>query len=409
MSQPSSPNALTTLGATAMPPPTHPERRVDLDWLRIAAFGLLIFYHVGMFYVTWGFHVKSSRAGPEIEPLMLLLNPWRLTLLFLISGVATRFMLDKMRPGRFLGARSSRLLIPLAFGILVIVPPQSYFQIVEALGYSGSVADFYRHYITASGDWRPGGEYLVTPTYNHLWFVLYLFIYSLLVIPVGPLLKRLPAGLTAPLISGPFLILTPLLFLFVIRATLFPLFGETHALIDDWYNHLLSFTAFLFGYAVARHEPFFEACQRARIPALILAIIAWAVLVSVRYGGLGGAALTGPDFTLVSVGLRELQAWCAIVACIGFARRYLRRDGPVRRYLTDAIFPFYIIHQTTIVIAGHYLDPIQLPLWIEAPVLIAITIGSCWIGYEIVRRVGVLRPLFGLKMEPKRIIAPAAA
>ena len=63
-----------------------PERRIDLDWLRIAAFGLLIFYHVGMFYVTWDWHVKSSHASQIIEPLMRLSNPWRLTLLFIISG-----------------------------------------------------------------------------------------------------------------------------------------------------------------------------------------------------------------------------------------------------------------------------------------------------------------------------------
>jgi peptidoglycan/LPS O-acetylase OafA/YrhL len=378
-----------------------PARRVDLDWLRIAAFGLLIFYHVGMFYVTWGWHVKSSRAGPAMEPLMLLVNPWRLTLLFLISGVATRFMLDKMRPGAFLGARSGRLLIPLTFGMFVIVPPQTWFQIVENLGYSGSVVDFYRHYVTASGDWRPGGERLITPTWNHLWFVAYLFVYSLLVIPIGPLLRRLPARFAAPVISGPLLILTPFLFLFAIRATLFPVFGETHALIDDWYNHALSFAALLFGYAIAKHEAFFEACQRLRVIVLVLAILAWAIPVSVRYGGLGGEALTGPNLALVGVALRELQAWCAIVAAIGFARRYLRHDGPMRRYLTDAIFPFYIIHQTAIVVAGYYLDRQHMPLWVEAPLLIVVTVSSCFATYEIARRISMLHPLFGLKVKPE--------
>ncbi|MEA3029441.1 MAG: hypothetical protein QOJ53_1305 [Sphingomonadales bacterium] len=61
--------------------PPAPTRLVYLDWLRVAAFGLLILYHVGMFYVTWGWHVKSSHAGHAIEPLMLLTNPWRLTLI----------------------------------------------------------------------------------------------------------------------------------------------------------------------------------------------------------------------------------------------------------------------------------------------------------------------------------------
>ncbi len=102
------------------------QRRYDLDWLRITAFGLLILYHCGMFYVSWDWHVKSSRASETIEPLMMLTSPWRLTLLFLISGAATRFMADKMKVGGFLSARMARLWPPLLLGVFVIVPPQSY-------------------------------------------------------------------------------------------------------------------------------------------------------------------------------------------------------------------------------------------------------------------------------------------
>ncbi len=138
-----------------------PDRRLDLDWLRIAAFGLLIFYHVGMFYVTWGFHVKSSHASGLVEPLMLLSNPWRLVLLFVISGCATRFMMDKMRTGPFLGSRTVRLLVPLVFCMFVIVPPQTYFEIIEKLGFTGSYGEFYGKYATASGGWG-----IITPTWN---------------------------------------------------------------------------------------------------------------------------------------------------------------------------------------------------------------------------------------------------
>src|SRR3981189_1193959 len=110
------------------------EGRGDLDWVRIGAFGLLIFYHVGMLYVSWGFHIKSAHRITALEPLMLVLNPWRLSLLFLVSGVATRFMLGKYALAPLLRSRSARLLIPLVFGMLVIVPPQAYDQIVESLG-----------------------------------------------------------------------------------------------------------------------------------------------------------------------------------------------------------------------------------------------------------------------------------
>src|SRR4051812_49458253 len=86
-------------------------RRHDLDWVRICAFGLLIFYHVGMYYVTWGWHVKSPYASHAIEPLMLLTNPWRVSLLFLVSGDATAYLLPKATG--FMRQRSIRLLIPL--------------------------------------------------------------------------------------------------------------------------------------------------------------------------------------------------------------------------------------------------------------------------------------------------------
>jgi glucans biosynthesis protein C len=385
-------------------PNAIPDRRNDLDWLRIAAFGLLIFYHVGMFYVTWDWHVKSSHAGTAIEPLMRLSNPWRLTLLFVISGCATRFMLDKMNAGRFLASRSFRLVVPLLFGVFVIVPPQSYYQIVEQLGFTGSFREFYAKYATASGNWAPGGETLITPTYNHLWFVVYLFVYTLLIVPVGPLLKRIPAKFAAPLASGLPAVILPWLFMAAMLVTLRPLFGETHALVDDWYNHAVYFPAFLLGYAIAKHERFFESAQAMRWPLAFIGVTTWAALEAFRTtSGLSSGGAPDPATLLIAGGLRELQAWTTILALFGFARKHLRREGPVRRYLTDAIFPFYIIHQTAIVIAGHYLNQTGMPVWLEAPILISITVASCWLGYEIVRRIGVLRPLFGLKTSaPKR-------
>ena len=377
-------------------PSTIPDRRLDLDWLRIAAFGLLIFYHVGMFYVTWGFHVKSAHASSVVEPLMLLSNPWRLTLLFVISGCATRFMLDKMSTGRFLGARTVRLLVPLVFCMFVIVPPQTYMEIIEKLGFTGSYGDFYGKYATASGGWG-----IVTPTWNHLWFVAYLFVYTLLIAAIGPLMKRIPALAVKWLASGLPVIVIPFAWLLLTRLTLEPIFDETHALFDDWYAHALYFPAFLFGYAIAKHEAFFETCQRIRWPMLAIALAAWAAL---QFGRVAMGSFIQSDeamITLIGVSLRELQAWTMILALFGFARKHLRHDNAARRYLTDAIFPFYIIHQTTIVVAGHYLNQLGWPVWIEAPVLIALTVASCWLGYEIVRRIGFLRPLFGLKLEPK--------
>lgn len=147
------------------------DRRYDLDWLRIIAFGLLILYHCGMFYVTWDWHVKSRAASDAIEPLMMLTNPWRLTLLFLIAGAATRFMADKMSVAQLTGARMGRLWPPLLLAVFVIVPPQSYYEIVEALQamppaiaaqYPLTLDTFYIKYVTASGNWCDADGCLTT-------------------------------------------------------------------------------------------------------------------------------------------------------------------------------------------------------------------------------------------------------
>jgi glucans biosynthesis protein C len=377
------------------------ERRYDLDWLRIAAFGSLILYHVGMFYVSWDFHVKSSRASEAIEPLMLLVNPWRLTLLFLISGAATRFIADKMSAWKLTTSRMGRLWPPLLLAVFVIVPPQSYYEIVEAIqeGAPLTVDNFYLRYVTGSGNWCDADGCLFTPTYNHMWFVAYLILYTLALILLLPLLRRAPKAISV-LIAGPGLLLTPWLFLFAARAILFPIFGETHDFRADPYAHTTYFVAFLFGFAIAKHQSFFERCTKWRLPALIAALIAWATLMTL-YALFPGDGTSSNWLTTIFRGVRELQAATAIIVAIGYAHHYLRNaDGPVRRVLTQAIFPFYLVHQTIIVVAGFYLDDLRLPLALEATLLIGATALGCWLFYDLARRVPMLRPWVGLRSEP---------
>lgn len=375
------------------------ERRYDLDWLRIAAFGLLIFYHIGMFFVSWDWHVKSAHAGPDLQPLMLLTSPWRLALLFLIAGCATRFMADKTDPriGRWpmLKSRSLRLLLPLVFGMLVIVPPQTYYEVVEKLGYAEGWIAFYAKYLSFYDGWTIKGQTLIVPTWNHLWFVVYLWVYTMIVIALRPALHAIPArGLVALFRQPLALLLLPPVFVGLLRLFLRPMFGETHALLDDWYLHAMYLSLFLFGYGIAKHDGIWLSIERLRWIALVLAALCYGGLVwfmLARQGGPGRQLLWAAD------------QWMWILALLGFGYRWLRQgrlsDSPARRYLTDAIFPFYILHQTVIVVAGHNLTPLGLPAWGEGVTLIILTVAACFAGYEIVRRVAWLRPLFGLRTD----------
>jgi hypothetical protein len=380
-------------------------RRIDLDWVRIAAFGLLILYHVGMLYVSWGFHIKSEHRITELEPVMLLLNPWRLALLFLVSGVATQFMLGKLTPGRLWRSRTVRLLPPLLFGMLVIVPPQAYVQILESVGYDGGFLDFYlTHYFAFGPQFCHPGPCLLLPTWNHLWFVAYLWVYTMAlgaVLAAVPDLVRRAAQAITPIFSGVWLLLLPAAMLAAYRLLLLPHFPSTHAMFGDWYNHALYGSVFLFGVLVAGADGVWSAISRLRWLAFVLAAAIFVSGLVLRYFYTSGQPL--PLALKIYVGVAYgCYQWFCIVAMLGFARRWLNRDSPVRRYLTDAVFPYYIVHQTAIILIAHELKSLGLPAWVEATLVTGGTLAMCAATYEIVRRVRVLRPLFGLRLDLSR-------
>jgi glucan biosynthesis protein C len=376
---------------------TASHRLIFLDWVRIGAFGLLVFYHVGMYYVTWDWHIKSPHVSAAIEPFMRLLSPWRLDLLFLVSGAATSFMLARSGAvGALLATRAKRLLIPLAFGMLVIVPPQSYFEVAQKFGYASDYVSFMGLYLAGSRDFCKDGHCLILPTWNHLWFLPYLFTYTLAlwaIVKIKPDLLERAAQRVPALLGGARLFLVPLLFLVLTAVLLARRFPVTHAWGNDWFAHMQFLAIFLLGAVLARAHGTWTAMYRVRWLALGLAVASWALLVlellPARNAGLP-AGLLRPI-------LYSTQQWCAIVAVLGFARRHLTQDGPARRYLTDAVFPIYLLHQTFTILLARALAPAQLAPGVEAMLLVFGTFALCFASYECVRRVRWLRPSFGLK------------
>ena len=401
---------MTTVRPSTYAPPATLPRYHFLDWVRILAFFLLIVYHVGMYYVTWGWHVKSPCASDALEPYMMLSAPWRLSLLFLVSGVASSCMLAKLRPGAFLRRRSWRLLVPLLFGMLVIVPPQSYFEVVEKLGYAGSYADFIRLYLRGYHGFCQDGC-LILPTWNHLWFVVYLWAYTavlaLLTLALGARFDRLAAGL-GRLLAGWKIVVLPAAVLALARILMLERFPITHALVDDWYNHAHYLPIFLLGALMARVPDFWPRVAKLRWTCLALALGGWAAMMI--WYALPNDAVAGTRWELLAYPMRALVAlvcWSAIVAACGFAQRHLDRDGPARRYLTEAAFPVYILHQTLIVVLAHALKPLHRPPGLEALLLVVLVTVLSFGGFEIVRRIPLLRPLFGLGPRA-RTATPAA-
>jgi uncharacterized protein (DUF2147 family) len=370
--------------------PCPPERALFLDWLRIAALGALIVYHVAAYYARWPWHVNSpmnALTGPVIEPLMRLSSPWRMSLLFLVSGAATAFMLAR-RPasGGWLRERARRLLLPLLLGALLIVAPQSWLEVRERFGYAGSFADFLGLYWTADGRFVDGRGKLILPTWNHLWFLPYLFTYTAV---LWAWQRWQPRGLDAAAAALPqalrgwrlavWPLLVPALSLLLLAAG----FGRSHALVDDPSSHVLYASAFFFGVLLARSGRLWPRLDSWRWPALGIAFAAWAVFAAAGRSWLGGAAAV-------------LQTWAALVAVIGFAFRHWNLDHPWRAALSEAVFPVYLVHQTVIIVAAVALRPLGWAPLAEAAFLIGSTLLAGAAFYLAVRPWRRLRPWVGL-------------
>ena len=389
---------------------TVPNRHYFLDWLRIAAFGLLILYHVGMYYVSWDWHVKSPFAGPALEPWMRLSSPWRLSLLFLVSGAAVSMMLARDAGRSFVRSRSRRLLLPLLFGMAVIVPPQAYFEVVHKFGYAGTYLDFLGLYFRGAGDFCAGTRCLILPTWNHLWFVAYLWVYCVL---LWALLQWRPgsldgaARLSARWLAGPGLVLWPLAVLAALRIAL--AVPSTHALVDDWFNHAQYLAVFVLGAAWARQPSVWPRIETLRWWALVIALAGWAamLLLSTRHATPSAAPAVGVLLWRVA---QAATQWCAILAALGFAHRHLNAGHRLHRTLVDAVFPVYILHQTLIVLLSQALRPLGWMPAVEGPLLVLGTFVLSFAGYEAVRRVRVLRPWFGLSDDtrPRVITSPCS-
>ena len=392
-------------------------RRHDLDAIRIGAFALLILYHVGMFYVPWDWHVNSARPQEWLQPLMWFTNPWRMTLLFLVSGAATRLLFEAYkRQGtgaaeRLGGARLLRLGLPLLFGMFVIVPPQTYYQVLEmartgtlvsGLSPEAATAGFWAHYMTASGEWCSPEKCIITPTWNHLWFLAYVLVYGLIAAMVcGVYANRFGAwarGLEAVL-KGPWLLILPMAFLASIRIGLYPKFPVTHDLVQDLYTHVLSLSAFWFGFLMVDAPRLKEGFIRYRHVSLIVALASYAAFVSYMM------LMTDPSplmRNLMRV-VYGVDQWAFIAAILGYAAHHVHRTGPLMKYLGGGIFSFYIVHQTVTVIAAAHVEKMKLPLFAEMGIVLILTVAGCVAAYEIARRIGVFGILLGVSKTKSKL------
>jgi len=376
------------------------QRRYDLDWLRVIAFSILILFHAGMMFNTWGWHIKNKETSEVLEYIMIFFNQWRMPLLFFISGAAVWFALERYSTRRFIAERNKRLLLPLVFGMFVIIPPQVYYERIFQ-GQTHSFGEFYKTVLQLLP--YPEGNF----SWHHLWYIPYIFVFSLITIPLFRYLKsengKIKLGRFIDRFGGNSFIFLWFVPIAISEITLRPFWpNNANNLLDDWAQFTSTLIIFCYGYFLASHPAIWTTIEKNRFRALGLGIVTVSILYVMWYSDYEP---TNFEYAIYR-SLRSLNIWCWILTALGFGKRYLNLNSPFLKYANEAVYPFYILHQTITVVLGFYLInwPIGIPL--KFFVLASGTFLGCWIIYEIlIKRNNLMRIFFGLKADktPKHL------
>lgn len=371
-------------------------RRHDIDALRVLAFGLVILYHLAMYYVAgWGWHLKSPHAADWLQGPMRALNLWRLDLVFLVSGLALALLWRGGSRWALLRQRSWRLLLPLAFGMAVVIPYQPYAQGVDNGLIEPGFLRFLARYFTG-GPWPadafPGAD--VGVTWNHLWFLPYLWLYTALVVLLLPALESGPGRRLHAAFAGlrGWALLLPVLPLMLWSLLLWPHFPPTRDLVGDGWLNAVYLTVFLYGWWIGVDGGFWGEVRRLRWPLFMFALALLAAYLPLRSAG--AMAWWMPMALRL---LADLYTWVALLAILGWAHHLLNRPWPWLAWANESVYPWYVLHQTLLMLGITWLAPLGLGPIVEPLVLGSMTVAGCALLTALVRRSNLLRPLFGLK------------
>ena len=380
---------------------SKPQRRWDIDWLRVLAVLLLFPFHVARIFNNYEpFYVKNAVWSDALTYFIYIVHPWHMPLLFLLAGASTWFALGFRSGRQYTKERFIRLLIPFIFGLLVIVPPQSYVGLLSHSDYSGSYLDWYPNFFSFQGD-DMDGYFLGGFTPAHLWFIALLFIFSLLALPLFQYLRRRDSGkrLTGGLAA--FCSLPGALFLLAVVPYVM------YRLIDVKPNPLYFITYFILGYILFTDARFDKAINRHKAVALVLGPVLY---LFVAYFGMFGWPWDLPSWSVEFLRAYELGfvPWLFLIAILGYGRQFLSFSNKLLKYTSEASYPAYILHQTVIVIIGFYVVQWQASVLVKyATILVAALIVTTLIYDLIVKRTNVTRFLFGMRLKKKQVEEPA--
>ncbi len=352
-------------------------RRNGLDWLRIIVVFLLFPFHTArVFNYGEPNYIKDVTNGFSTW-FVISVGYWFMALLFVIAGYSAYSALQKRTAKEYSNERVRRLLIPFLFGLVLIVPIQGYVSVLHKGLFTGNYIEYLGRFFT---DFSDLSGYFGSFTPAHLWFILFLFIISICILP---LLKRLTKK--EQKLPDAWLLI-PAFFVLSISEAI-PDIGGKNIVFDT--------VLFLCGFLIARSKTAMEKIRRFRFAALAgaLAVSPLYLILANHFGWPDKVDFLGAGFAL----LRNLSVWLIILALMGLADTYLNKPSKTLSYMNRASFPIYILHQSVMMVIAFFVVTMDLSPAVKFLTIMLGALAACAGLYEAFRRIPPARFMLGIK------------
>ena len=367
-----------------------------LDWLRVLAMLGVFFYHNSMLFNELGdWHIKNATTNIVATAYDAFTVQWGMPLFFILAGAGTYYALRVIRARQYALERTLRLLVPLIFGWLVIIVPQAYYQaIFIGIDLSGNFFELYVQYLKTLPDLE----------WFHLWFLEQLFIFSIITLPFFILLSKTKENFISRIVTifeNPWVLLTILvLSLALIDSFLYPsgFWGNRES--GGW-NIASNVLFYISGYLIFSNERVVETIKKYGWIAFITGIIGIVCLVTFYIDVLKNLTeYYGTTGFILSQLIQAISTWSWLIVIISLASRYLTGTNKFLKYSNTAVLPFYILHQTVIIVIGFYVIQWNTGVGLKYLTISVSSFIVIMILYEfLIRRVNILRFLFGMRMK----------
>ncbi len=371
-------------------------RRHDNDWLVVLATLVIFLFHCARFFNFEDWHVKNNQLDGTITLLVTFVAQWVMPLFFVLSGFSSSYSLKSRAGSRYLGNRFRRLVIPFVFGtFILLVPVQVWIERVSHAQFNGSFIEFYPRYF--EGFYAFGGNFAWMGL--HLWYLEILFIFTLLTYPLFILLKneRIRGAISH---AADHFSWNGAIFLFAIPLFLMELMVNQHPhgvgmrAFGGW--SLFSYLVFFVnGFLLSFDSRYSAAMEKMRYVSLVLGMSTAGLmfLAHIDLAPFGHKVTYG-----VTILFRSFNAWFWLVAIFGFGSKYLTMDHKILKHAREAAFPFYILHQTIIVVTGFYIRNWEIGIMVKYLFLAAFSFVTIMVLYWfLIKRVRMLRFIFGME------------